>query len=222
MARFVTLAEGVFALEDSIHLGPGFKLPIRTTVIRDRSGGLTLISPLAIDDALANTIESCGRVEHLVAPNLLHHLFLPAAQKRWPEAKTYAPAQLAAKKPGLQIDVSLANAAPVDLQCVFVAGQPKVMEYVFFHAPSRSLVVTDLVFHILSPQGWLTGPILRAVGAHGKLAQSRALRLMTKDRAAALQSVQKILDLDFDRLIVAHGEVIESQAKARLRAALLR
>ncbi|HEY0369499.1 MAG TPA: hypothetical protein VGC85_07875, partial [Chthoniobacterales bacterium] len=38
-------------------------------------------------------------------------------------------------------------------------------------------------------------------------------RFMIKDRAAFIESVRPILSLDFDRIVVGHGDVIERDAK---------
>jgi len=43
-----------------------------------------------------------------------------------------------------------------------------------------------------------------------------------KDRRAAKQSLERILEWDFDRIILSHGENIESDAKAVLRKAWAR
>ena len=87
--QLVQIADGVHALETTLRVAPGFYLPVRCTVLRMRSGGLMLVSPLAMDDALAAQVEALGPVEHLVAPNNLHHLFLDAAVRRWPAARVY-------------------------------------------------------------------------------------------------------------------------------------
>ena len=36
-----------------------------------------------------------------------------------------------------------------------------------------------------------------------------------KDKAAARKSLRKILDWDFDKIIMAHGDLIETDAKER-------
>jgi hypothetical protein len=54
---------------------------------------------------------------------------------------------------------------------------------------------------------------LRATGTYGRAAQSRVWRILTRDRAAAGQSVARILDYDFDRVVMAHGDVIERGGK---------
>jgi hypothetical protein len=42
---------------------------------------------------------------------------------------------------------------------------------------------------------------------------------MIRDRNAARESVARILKWDFDRVIVTHGDVLESGGKEKLRAA---
>ena len=89
----------------------GFRFPARMSVLSLEAGKLALVSPVPIDDALAKEIAALGRVEFLIAPNLLHHLYLEAAARRYPEARVIAPRRLGVKKPGLRIDVALDVAA---------------------------------------------------------------------------------------------------------------
>jgi hypothetical protein len=43
--------------------------------------------------------------------------------------------------------------------------------------------------------------------------------MIIRDRKAARESVAKILEWDFDRVIVTHGDVLESSGKAKFAAA---
>jgi hypothetical protein len=43
---------------------------------------------------------------------------------------------------------------------------------------------------------------------------------MIRDQAAFARSIDELMRRDFDRLIVGHGEIIESGARERLREAL--
>ena len=90
----------------------------------------------------------------------------------------------------------------------------------FLHKPSKSLLVTDLIFNIHEWKTWITSVVLWVMGARRKVAQSRMLRSLTKDRAAAASSCRKVLSWDFDRVVMAHGTVLEHQAKTQLEAAL--
>ncbi len=41
-------------------------------------------------------------------------------------------------------------------------------------------------------------------------------RMMIRDRTAFDASIRKILEWEFDRIIVGHGEIIETEAKRRI------
>lgn len=56
----------------------------------------------------------------------------------------------------------------------------------------------------------------------GRVAQSRFWRWFIEDRTAAAASATRLLAWDFQRLVVAHGEVVTDDAPAKLRAALTR
>jgi hypothetical protein len=204
-------------------LGTFFPFPARMTALVLADGGVALISPIPIDDALASRIAALGPVRYLIAPNLLHHLYLGAASARYPDARVLAPAGLAAKRPELRIDAMLDGALPEALTAavdvVHMAGVPSIDEFVFFHRASRTLVVTDLVFNIMAPRG-LFRLVLRIVGCHRRLAQSRAWRFAVKDRAAAGERVARMLGFPFETLVMAHGEIVREAAHARLAEAL--
>ena len=105
------------------------------------------------------------------------------------------------------------------LEQVTVGGIPILNEVVFYHARSKSVILTDLCFHYdPAPGGW-TGIFLWLDGAYGKLAMSRLIGWVTKDKGAARQAIARILEWDFDSLVVAHGRNIAGGAKARFAAA---
>lgn len=212
----------VFELAQTL---PGrFRLPARMTVLPLREGGIALVSPIPIDDALAGTLAALGEVRFLIAPNLLHHLYLDAAIRRYPAATVLAPSGLAHKRPDLRIDRSLLEPLPSELaECVAlvrIEGAPSLDEFVFFHHDTRTLVVTDLVFHVLRPEGWLTRFVLRMVGCHHRFAQSRTWRWFVKDRPAASRSLLSVLALPFDTIVMAHGDIVYGDAEHDARAML--
>lgn len=202
----------------------GFHMPTRMTVLPLEDGGVALVSPIRLDEDVAAKIEASGPVRYLIAPNLLHHLYLGAASERWPDARVLAPAALRAKRPDLRIDAELEEGLPADLsrsvRAVKIEGAPSLDEVVFFHEPSRTLVVTELAFNITKPEGLMAHVILFLVGCHGRLAQSRAWRMFVKDRAAAARSARTVLGLGFETLVVAHGDIVEANARERLEGAL--
>lgn len=216
------LGDGAWMVDHPFSLG-GIQLGNRMAVLGLEGGGLLLYSPVPIDDELAARIDAVGEVQHLVAPNLLHHLHLPQVQARYPEATLHAPEGLGKKQPGLRIDRPLGSEAPATwgeaIECLPFEGAPALRETALLHRPSRTLVCADLLFHFREARGLLTRLYLRANGALGRPAQTRLLRTAIRDRAAARTSIDHMLTRDFDRLVPAHGQPIEQGGREALRDA---
>ncbi len=202
----------------------GFRFPARMTAMGLPGGGVALVSPIPVDDAMAGAIAALGEVRYLIAPNLLHHLYLGDAIARFPGATVLAPEGLARKRPDLRVDATLGAALPGELgsavDAIAIEGVPAFSEFAFYHRPSRTLVVTDLVFHVERPRGFVANVVLALVGCHGRLGQSRVWRLAAKDRDALAASAARLLELPFESLVMAHGTIVTVDARERLRAAL--
>ena len=218
------LAEDLWCDEHDLRLAPALYFRGRMTVVRLPSGELLLVSPVPIDDALASELAALGPVTHVVAPNQFHHVHLTQVIARYPQARVYGAPGLDAKRPDVTFDQILGDEAPGAwgdaLACRVIGGVPKVMEVVLLHKPSRSLIVTDLVLNVRQPRGWLTHVFLWMAGVHKRFGQSRLWRLIMKDRPTAVDALEHVLAWDFERVIMAHGEIVESTSGAELRSAL--
>jgi hypothetical protein len=202
----------------------GFRLPARMTVLPLADGKLALVSPIPLDERLLRQLHELGEVAFLIAPNLLHHLYLADAVRHFPAAQVLAPPGLSAKRPDLVIHQTLDQPLPQQLAAAVTAirieGAPSIDEYGFFHRPTGALVLTDLVFNVERPRGFMAHLVLWLVGCHGRLASSRVWRLSVKQRAAARRSVERLLALPVQTLVVAHGAVVRERARERLQEAL--
>jgi hypothetical protein len=207
-----------------------FKLPLilgdigcRMTIVRLADSGLFLHSPVPLDAQMRAAIDEIGPVRAIVAPSKAHHLFVGDYVKAYPAARLYAAPGLAEKRKDLNFASILANDADPEwegqiAQHLFL-GAARLNEVVFFHPASRTVIFTDLVFNMPAQNrprprvfNWLTG----AVGHFGP---HRLIRRMISDRAAARASVEKILEWDFDRVIVSHGDILDSGGRAQVREA---
>ncbi|MCA9709767.1 MAG: DUF4336 domain-containing protein [Myxococcales bacterium] len=218
------IAPGLWHAHHDLYIPVRVHFRGRMVVARLSDGRSWVWSPIPIDDALAEEIDALGPVAHLVAPNAFHHLHFAAAAARYPKARRWIVPALAAKRPELEHDERLGSEPPADWSADFdqhlVEGIPKLDEVVFLHRPSRTLVITDLAFNILDYRGVMAGLVFRLVGTHKRFGQSRLLRSMVRDRAAAARSAQRILSWSFDRVVMAHGEIIEQDAHARMAQVL--
>lgn len=211
------LAEDLYCAEGTYRAPGGVVFSLRSTIIRT-DAGVIMLSPIPFDHATAAEIDALGPVVTIIAPNRLHHLSVDAAQRRWPEAQTLAAPGLPGKRSDLRFDAELEGGlvAP-GLHAYLIEGAPAVSELVFLHEPSRTLVVTDLVFHVHKAPNLMTWLVLRLVARTlGRLRTSRLWTLFRKDRAALSRSVLRVLELEFDRLVMAHGEVVETGGREAL------
>ena len=219
MAELVPVSEDIWAVETPISLPGGVRMKTRMTVIRLGDGRLLLHSPVAMDDALLRALVSLGPVGYLVAPNRFHHLRMPHAARRFPEAAVFGAPGLREKVRGLRVDEVLSDDVPAEwaseLSQTLVEGAPEMSEVAFFHKKSRTLVVSDLLFNIVEPEGFATKMVLTLMGTAGRLAKSRLWWKFTNDKNSFGASVKKIMEWDFDRLIMAHGDIVEHDAKPR-------
>lgn len=222
MSQLVKVAQGLFCAESEMKMPGGVRMNTRMTVLRLANGKVIVHSPIRLDDALARSIDALGEVACIVAPNRMHHLFFGPCAERWPVAKTFGPPGLAEKVPTLRIDEVLTDMAPSvwadELEQLVVQGASKMSEVVLFHKPTRTLIVSDLFFNIVHPPNLATKVLLTFTGTRGNLAKSRVWKLMTDDKVAFEASLRKVLAWDFDKLVMAHGDVVEKNAAERARA----
>lgn len=195
----------------------GVKMPSRTTIVELSSGGLFVNSPGRLDAELGEALDKLGPVRAVVAPNRFHHLFINDWRTAYPDAAVAVAPGLDKKRKDLADIAHLGNAGDAvwssDLEQHFVNGIPAFNETVFCHKPSRTLICTDLAFNMREDPSAFARFIWRMMGAWNKFGPSRMERLLCRDKAALGASLTAILAWDFDRVVVGHGDVLESGGK---------
>ncbi len=209
----------------------GLSIGTRMTVIRlENSNRLVILSPIQPTPELEQGLAELGVVTDLVAPNAFHHLYLQAFQQRFPQAISWGPAFLRQKCPHLELDRLLSAEEPSPwpglllcslsgLHTLGPTGPSPLHEVAFCHTPSRTLVLTDSAFHFDASAAWLARCLTRIGGGYARLEPTILERLATSDRASLLQAMKALLQWDFDRVIVAHGAVVETGGKQALSRA---
>jgi hypothetical protein len=209
----------LWTIDHALVIG-GLHIGTRTSIMRLSSGALVVHSPGPIRDLQAAGIESLGSVAALVAPNLMHHFYLQECAAAFPDARVFGPTGLDNKLKGLANLETLEEEAPAlwkdEIEQIFVPGVPRVNEFVFLHRPSRTLLLTDVAFNMQRSDSLFTRIFLRLNGTWQKLGPSRLMRTMIKDRSAVRAAIDRILLLDFDRVVVTHGDVLESGGREAL------
>ncbi len=96
-----------------------------------------------------------------------------------------------------------------------LGGFDSLNECVFFHPESRTLILTDVAVHFDESFPVLTQFATRVLGGYKKLSPTLLERVATTEKESVRKSVEKILDWDFERVIMAHGSVVEQNGKAQ-------
>jgi hypothetical protein len=220
MSLLTAHADGLWTADAPVRLFGLFEIGTRMTVVRLSSGELWVHSPIS-PSTVRGELDLLGAVRHIVAPNLYHHLFAGPFRDAYRQAKLWGAPGLAKKRRDLRFDAELGAEPPAEwaadldqLPIVSMLG-----EVVFLHRRSRTVISSDLVARTSGEGSVLTRLYASLGGFRKEHAVPRALRLGYRDRAAARRSIERLLAWDFDRLIIAHGPVIESGGKEVVRRA---
>lgn len=213
------VTDGLWAIEQPFVAG-FLHLGLRSLVVRLDDGALAAIAPGPADAGLFDQVRALGSLKLLIAPNLYHHLALRAWHEAFPEATLLARPSLAEKRPRLPIVPTLGDGDPDPaLGARLVRGMPQVDEVILLHRPSRTLYLTDLAFNLHQIPHLATRMAMRLNGGLDRFGPSRVASWAVRDKAAARADIDAVAAWDFDRVLVAHGERIETGGKSAFEAA---
>jgi hypothetical protein len=224
------VAEGIWIVDSGpVHVF-GLTLPIRMTVLRLSSGDLWLHSPTRLTEALKAQLEQQGRITHLIAPDVAHWSFLQDWQRKCPDALTWAAPGLRERKQvqktGVRIDHVLSDVSPPEwaseMEQITFRGFG-FSEVDFFHRPSRTLIMTDLVQNLETqrlPVGTRIFARLNGVAApHGRA--PIYLRLVVKvNKREAARAAARLVEWQPERVIFSHGRWFDRDGTTALKRSL--
>jgi hypothetical protein len=190
-------------------LGP-LTLPTRMVVVRLRDGSLWIDSPVEVTGAEARQVALLGNVRYLVSPTPLHDWRVAPWKEVFPDAAVW-------KRPFEAPPAAWA----ADLDYFAFEGSVFLSEVEFFHAKSRTLIMTDFLqnYPKVARRPFLNA-LTRAAGVQG-VGVPLDIRLSFVRRKRARVALNKLLTWDFDNLIVAHGACVRGGAKALVERAFL-
>lgn len=203
----------------------GFRYPTRMALIRLGDGGLFVWSPTALSDQLRADVTALGPVRFIVAPNSLHHFFIAQWQAAFPEAKTFAAPGLGKRRKDLVFDGELSDMAEAgwadDVAQIAVRGNAITTEVVFFHRASGVALFTDLLqnFKPGAFRGWraLVAKLDRMTADEPQVLQK--FRVAFTDRKTAREAIRRILAWPTQKVLMAHGPPVETDATDFLKRA---
>jgi hypothetical protein len=217
---FSPVAEGIWTTERPQRFW-GVETGTRTTVVRLSDGGLFVHCPVALDDETRREVDALGEVRAVVASSLFHHLYVGEWMKAYPQALFAACPGLSEKRPDLAFGHVLGDEphplwagdlAQVDFSARFEK------EVVFFHPCTRTMICADALLNLRRHPSRLTRvvAILMANTAPGK---GWMERIAVKDWKLGREQVDRLLAWDIDKIVLAHGALVERDGRRVLREA---
>jgi len=136
----------------------------------------------------------------------------------YPNAKIYAAPGLKKKRKDIQFNGTLLDEPNEEWQeeidqMVF-RGCFFMKEVFFFHKETKTLIITDFIQSIHPYHNLFERMMGRIGGIYNNPSPPRDLRLMMRlDRQTTKQSVERVKQWHFDKIIIAHGQLITRDAR---------
>ncbi|KAJ9293987.1 hypothetical protein DTO271G3_7363 [Paecilomyces variotii] len=218
----------------------------RGTLVKLSSGSVAVFSPVALTPQVHDAIKSLGGpVKYIAAPDMEHHLYVTRWKDAFPDAQVLAPEGLKEKRqsnPGFagtefthiftsekKQKLQISEEFDSEFETEYVDGHVS-RELVFLHKRSRTLIEADLLFNLPATEQYsksgvspTSGVLTRIIAPLMSTAppttwQKRFIwHLTVANRQRYRESIRRIDQWDFDRLIPCHGDVIETGAKGVFR-----
>lgn len=199
-----------------------FGLPLgrRVTAIRTQAGEVVVFSPLSWSSAHQAELEALGKVSLMVVPSRWHDRYFDQYMGRLQGCRFAGSAAVRASHAAW-------NLAPLETcaetlrefeQCT-LQGMPNVEETVFFHRPSRTMILADVLFNLGAGDTATTRLLFRLAGIGPLPGPSRLEEFLIRDQRAFAESWRRVLTWDVARVAVGHGQVIDRDALRVLREA---
>ncbi|KAF8828244.1 hypothetical protein HHX47_DHR4000713 [Lentinula edodes] len=161
----------------------------------------------------------------IIAADIVHHLFIGQYKKEYPEAKVIGVEGLREKKKQSKEDLIIDGEYGTDppetlygfeneIKACFFSGFAN-KDIAFLHVATKTLIVADLLFNLPGTEQYSKSKISPKVPIIGKLNPTstilkRLLWTIGKDKDAMRRDAKIVREWDFERIIMCHGDVIET------------
>jgi len=211
-------------------LGISFPFPTRMVVVRLKSRELFLWSPTELVEGLRSQIDALGLVRHLVSPNKLHYVHMPAWKATYPEAVAWASPGVRRRAASQHVEVSFDRdlldepdeAWREDLGQLVFRGSRFMEEVVFFHRKTQTLILADFIVNFEPEKvGGVYGRLVRLFGVadpDGKTPIDAKITFLGHKKEAR-SSFERMLAWQPQKVIMAHGRWYDREGTAELHRA---
>lgn len=207
---------------------PKMSFPTRMTVVRLAGSRLLIHSPTRLTSELSAEIGRVGEPRWIVGPNRLHYWSIPEWRAAFPQAFVYLAQGIRERASdhirfhGLPLVGTGTYEWDTELATLPIVGS-YLTEVEFFHYSSRTLILTDLIenFEPQKLDSFAMRMLTRLGGVQDPDGQMpRDLRLtFVKRRNELRAAIEKMIQWNPERIILAHGRWYEKDGVKELRRA---
>jgi hypothetical protein len=206
---------------------PKMRFPTRMTLLRI-GDDLLVHSPTPLTRELMTAVEAIGTPRWIFGPNRIHYWWVPEWHEVFPDARVYLAPRIEEQArgridfPTLPLDRASGYPWDSDVATLPVAGS-YMTEVEFFHRPSRTLVLTDLIENFEPDKLDLPARLVtRVAGSRdpdGQMPRDMRMTFRGPQRDALRTAVERMIAWNPERVILAHGRWYERDGAAELRRA---
>lgn len=207
----------------------GVETGTRTTIVRlspdpsdpSSRGGLFVHCPVSLDPELKREVDALGPVVAVAASSLYHHLYVGEWMRAYPNALFAACPGLPEKRKDLAFGHVLGDAPhPLwkdDLEPLWLSARFE-KEVVFFHRKARTLICADALLNLRHHRSRRTRLVAMLMGNLGP-GWGWMERIAVQDWKLGRAQVDRMLDWDIERIVLAHGDLVLHHGREVLREA---
>lgn len=213
--------DGILTVTGRIHM-PLVDLERRMTVVRLNNGSSVIYSAIALDDSGMKQIEAFGMPHYLVVPGDAHRLDVKIYKQRYPDLLVVTPpGTLKRVEKAVGVDATDIDFIDPEVAWQVVSGAGGHEGALLVHRSSgTTLILSDLIGN-LRRKGGLEGWMLHVMGFGDDQPViplvEKVLMVENKEKLRR-QFLDWAAIPDLRRIIMSHGEPIETNAAATLRA----
>ncbi len=220
--------DGVYLLRGSIRIGPGMHMGRNMVILRETGGEgaeLTLINPVRMRDEELSRLETLGSVKRVLRLGDFHGLDDAFYLDRYGADFWCQPGQSSYPEPAPSHVIDAATPAPIADAQFFLFETARYPEAALLLQQHRLLITTDAIQYY---DDWrftsrFTRLILPLMGFSQRLLIGKPwIKRVTPKGGSLRDDFERLLSLEFDHLVAAHGSLLRGGAREQLREEMTR
>ena len=219
------LADDLYAVRGSIAMNPLVRITRNMAIVRTPEG-LALVNPIRLEADTERELEALGPVRWVIRLGPMHGIDDPYTVDRYQATFCCQAGGKKYQKPDIDIVLEAGSALPIDGATIIpIAGAQQPECALLLDRGNGVLLTCDAIQHYgdYSHNNWLARLMMPFIGFPKRTIVGPVwLKLMTPANGTLRDSLEKLLDYEFDALFSAHGTFLATGAKHAVRDAIER